>query len=118
MKRKILMTGLAALLLAGWLALLPFGGAGAGAEAEAEGDEAEWTVMFYLCGSDLESKYSYATGNLGEIAECWYPENLLSSVAEDYEVALTDFTPSEPGTVNKVLPMSRTIEFNTLENSR
>ena len=22
----------------------------------------EWTVMFYLCGSDLESKNGYATG--------------------------------------------------------
>ncbi len=27
----------------------------------AESTEAEWTVLFYLCGSDLESKYSYAT---------------------------------------------------------
>ena len=30
---------------------------------------AEWTIMFYMCGSDLESKYGYATGNLQEIAE-------------------------------------------------
>ena len=28
----------------------------------------EWTVMFYLCGSDLESIHGYATGNLEEIA--------------------------------------------------
>ncbi len=27
----------------------------------------EWTVMLYLCGSDLESRHSYATGNLREI---------------------------------------------------
>ena len=30
----------------------------------------EWTVMFYLCGSDLESKNGYATGNLEEIQSC------------------------------------------------
>ena len=37
-----------------------------------EGDELpEWTVMFYLCGSDLESKHSYATGNLEEIISCY-----------------------------------------------
>ena len=24
----------------------------------------EWTILFYFCGSDLESKYSYATVNL------------------------------------------------------
>ncbi len=38
--------------------------------AEADGAElAEWTVMFYLCGSDLESKHGYASGNLAEFAD-------------------------------------------------
>ena len=41
--------------LAGWTAL---------AEQAEEAEPAEWTVMFYFCGADLESKYSYATGNL------------------------------------------------------
>ncbi len=36
----------------------------------AEEDPAEWTVLFYMCGSDLESKHAYATGNLQEIASC------------------------------------------------
>ena len=36
---------------------------------EGEG-QAEWTVMFYMCGSDLESRYGYASENLKEIAEC------------------------------------------------
>ena len=37
----------------------------------AEGEEtAERTAMFYLCGSDLESNYEYATVNLEEILSC------------------------------------------------
>ena len=38
--------------------------------AVAEDETAEWTVLFYICGSDLESKYAYASGNLQEIASC------------------------------------------------
>ena len=26
---------------------------------DSAGEEAEWTVLFYFCGSDLESKYGY-----------------------------------------------------------
>lgn len=33
-------------------------------------DPAEWTVMMYFCGSDLESRHSCATGNLEEIVGC------------------------------------------------
>ena len=40
------------------------------APAEAEQKPAQWTVMFYMCGSDLESKYGYATENLKEISHC------------------------------------------------
>ncbi len=52
-------------------------------------EPAEWTVMFYLCGSDLESRFGFATSNLEEITKCYpyealsklyavYPENVLS----------------------------------------
>lgn len=34
-----------------------------------EADTAEWTVMFYMCGSDLESRYEYASLNLAEIVQ-------------------------------------------------
>ncbi|MGX8706678.1 MAG: clostripain-related cysteine peptidase, partial [bacterium] len=50
--------------------------------ALAEGADAvqdEWTVMFYFCGSDLESNFSYATGNLDEITSVYYPDDFLSS---------------------------------------
>lgn len=42
----------------------------AGAQGEENGATAEWTVMFYMCGSDLESQYGFATDNLLEIAKC------------------------------------------------
>ena len=35
--------------------------------AASESDLPEWTVMFYMCGTDLESRYGYATTNLTEI---------------------------------------------------
>lgn len=41
--------------------------------ARAAEEEAEWTVLFYMCGSDLESRYEYATGNLADIARCRSP---------------------------------------------
>ena len=49
-------------------------------------EPAEWTVMFYLCGSDLESKHGFASGNLGEIMGC-YPYAVLRNAASfDEEV--------------------------------
>ncbi|MBR1606893.1 MAG: hypothetical protein IJ664_04210 [Clostridia bacterium] len=46
-------------------------------------ETAEWTVMFYLCGSDLESRHGLASGNLEEILEC-YPYSTLGSVFAEY----------------------------------
>jgi len=51
--------------------------------ASAETEPDQWTVLFYMCGSDLESKYSYATSNLKEIAECVYPRNELLELMDD-----------------------------------
>ena len=36
---------------------------------EAEADMAEWTIMLYLCGTDLESDGGMATGNLEMISK-------------------------------------------------
>lgn len=36
---------------------------------EGEKNAAQWTVMLYLCGTDLETNYAMATYNLQEIAE-------------------------------------------------
>lgn len=66
--------------LIGFLALLAVlvGLAAVSANAEtAEEPASEWTVLVYFCGSDLESKYSYATGNLKEIKEMNCPDSLI-----------------------------------------
>ena len=66
---------------------------------EGASDEAEWTVMFYMCGSDLESKYNYASSNLEEITRCVYPHDSLSGV-DDYEELVNRFQNANPGRVN------------------
>lgn len=48
---------------------LLFGCAATVAEESPAGQGAEWTVMLYLCGTDLESNYAAATYNLEEIAQ-------------------------------------------------
>ena len=63
MKRIRLFALLSAQLLSMLLCALP-------SMAESGDDQAEWTVMFYMCGSDLESRYGYASENLKEIAGC------------------------------------------------
>ena len=50
--------------------------AGAGAE-ETEDFVSEWTVMFYMCGSDLESSHQMASQNMYEAAQCLFPQTVL-----------------------------------------
>ena len=68
-------------------------GAFAFAAAEAGGEQAEWTVLFYFCGSDLESKYGYASDNLKEIRNIEYPYDMVSTldrITEEENVNLDD----------------------------
>ena len=53
--------------------------------ADGEKAEAEWTIMFYMCGSDLESRYSFATQNLEEIAKCEYPHSEFDNILQIYD---------------------------------
>ena len=75
------------------LLLLLFCGVPGAIGEEAGESQEDWTVMFYFCGSDLESKYSYASQNLEEITRCYYPykyylnydeENSNERKLEDY----------------------------------
>ena len=61
------------------LAALVLAAVPAAAETAADAPQDEWTVMFYFCGSDLESKYGYATENLMEIGDVNYPTNAAIS---------------------------------------
>lgn len=57
-------TLLLAALLLGLLLVIP-------ARAEEQPRQpSQWTVMFYFCGSDLESGHGFASENLKEISEC------------------------------------------------
>lgn len=84
--------------LIGVLAVLLFLCTGIAEPAEKE-DQAQWTVMIYLCGSDLESRYGYATGNLEEIAKVHEPKNHTSEqIGKDVESVISNW--ELPGKVN------------------
>ena len=62
--------------------------------------KAEWTVMIYMCGSDLESKYCYATGNLEEILNCQRPYSMTIQLASYYGYEVTPDMLPDRGKVN------------------
>jgi len=72
-----------------FLAVLCLGAFGAGAET-ADADLPEWTVMFYMCGSDLESRYGYATDNMVEIVSTQDLYATYAKMAEEYHVDTGD----------------------------
>ena len=51
------------------------------AAEQTEGPD-EWTVLIYMCGSDLESKYSFGTANLEEIATVEAPRSTVRDELE------------------------------------
>ena len=57
--------------LAAVLLLLCVGGFALAEEAGTAPDE--WTVLFYFCGSDLESRYGFASDDLKEISDVMFP---------------------------------------------
>ncbi|MBQ8110739.1 MAG: hypothetical protein IJ124_11325 [Clostridia bacterium] len=86
------------------LALLLMALAGANALAEETAQEMdEWTVMFYLCGSDLESKYGYASDYLDDIGMTNYPNSWLLAVAKEYGLDPETMQITRPGKVNVLL---------------
>ena len=86
------------------LALLLLALAGAHAPAEEAAQEMdEWTVLFYLCGSDLESEYGYATDYLEAIANTIYPDSWMPTVAEYYGLDPRTLQITRPGKVNVLI---------------
>ena len=91
-------------LLAMLLALLALCAAPALAENAENGNAPdEWTVMFYFCGSDLESKYGYASGNLLEISRVIYPDSYRTQIANYYELDPATMDITMPGKVNVLI---------------
>jgi len=69
--------------------------------AEQEGTDA-WTVLIYMCGSDLESKHCCATGNLEEIATVANPTDELQTILSD-RVGAPHISTAVPGQVNVLI---------------
>lgn len=67
------------ILLVAVCAVVALASSPARAEANADG-KADWTVLFYICGADLESRYSLATEDLAAIRECVYYRDSWNSV--------------------------------------
>ena len=90
------------ILLLGVLCLSAAAGeeAGTASAAGETPEEAEWTVMFYLCGSNLESRHSLATGNLEEISQCRRPYGDTIQLAAKYGYDVTEDMLPDHGKVN------------------
>lgn len=70
-------------------------------EAGAEPDE--WTVLFYICGSDLESEYGYASGMLRDIGETYGPAFLAQTFQDEYSRDAGQPDKRKPGGVNVLI---------------
>ena len=73
--------------------------AGAGCMAEGGGEDEEnsdlheWTVMVYLCGSDMESQDGLASYNLHEIMSAAQPENTYRMNPATHELFMEKVAP-------------------------
>ena len=81
--------------------------------AEAAEPEDEWTVLFYMCGSDLESRNSYATGNLEEIASCVYPHSRIGEMMKKYEALMDRAEMPNPGRINVLIETGGCKQWHT-----
>ena len=70
--------------------------------AEEAKETDEWTLLIYICGSDLESKYSCATGNLEEIATVKMPHSIFAEVINSNPEIKGDMY-TGPGKVNVLI---------------
>ena len=109
--RRILffLSGMAVML---GLFIAGFCGAAAEETAAASGNEEdEWTVLIYVCGSDLESQYGFATGNLQELAGVHEPENRIGIIIPDV-MNIPDLQVKLPGKVNILMETGGASEWH------
>ena len=69
------------------------------AAAEQAEEPDEWTVLIYMCGSDLESQYSFGTMNLEEIAAVEEPKSMIKDVITNISI-LENASFNQTGKVN------------------
>ena len=84
----------------------------------ASGQKAEWTVLFYFCGSDLESRHGYASEDLQEIMSCLYHAGSFLDLKEIYGEGVYQDESGE--TVNVLIQTGGTLEWkiNEADGSR
>ena len=87
-------------------------GLAVGACAETGEEPAEWTVLFYFCGSDLESRYGYASDNLEKISELYCPLSLTPILMEDAQEKLDAEFLKTPGKVNVLIETGGSQEWH------
>ena len=115
MKRFVLLLS----LVLGCLAVSVFSVEAADTSEAAKSAEAgesaltKWTVMFYMCGSDLESRYGYASSNLVEIANAHDLATLYEIQAE--RIGMDSGDPSRE--VNVVLQTGGCKEWHNMEKT-
>ena len=96
------------------LALLLLALVGSHALAEnSEDNPDEWTVLFYFCGSDLESKYGYASQNLADIQGVVYPDSWMPMVANFYGLDPESIEVTKPGKVNVLIETGGSATWHT-----
>ena len=73
------------------------------AAARAEGDQpAEWKVLLYLCGSDLESKHGFASAALEEMLQVEWAYS-IPTIQKLWGEATEDDAPHSPGRVEVLI---------------
>ncbi len=85
---------------------------------ENQAEQDEWTVMFYFCGSDLESKYGYATQNLADISAVHYPDSWLPLMAKYYDLDPESMEITVPGKVNVLLETGGCQRWHTMDEEK
>ena len=82
------------------------------AVAEAADAPAEWTVLFYFCGADLESRYGLASANLEEFKDLFCPVNILPVFVEDANGMLDEDMLKAPGKVHLLVETGGSREWH------
>ena len=72
------------------------------AEEAADDEKANWTVMIYFCGSDLESLHGMATYNLKEIAGIHPVTTIQEYLNENHGTDYPVWNPYKDNNVNVV----------------